>query len=123
MVEWVDFQRDPDYSGTSNQGISPVTFEYKNYTLKQLDAFLVDCLNAEEISPQEIYDCIVKTLNEHIEYHRTHLDRGTELLSLVKDNQYIDYNEFDGFSEVTQSDWEDFWGDVMVDRSNVTKSN
>jgi len=78
-------------------------FSYKKYSLEQLDNWVNDALNCEDLSPQDIYDTIVKCVDESVEYHKKHLTKSVELLSLLKGNRPIE------IGEATDKDWEDFW--------------
>jgi len=78
-------------------------FDYKKYSLQHLDEWIHDALNCDEIAPKEIYDTILNVVNDSIEYHRNNLDRGVELLSLLKGHRPIE------IGEATDKDWEDFW--------------
>ena len=112
MVEWVDFQGDPDYSGTSNQGISSVTFDYKQHCLKTLDACINESLDCKEIEPKEIYDTIVNSLIDLNDYHQQCLNRGQELLSMVQNNycfEEFDVSNYSYVQEASYDDWVDFW--------------
>jgi len=77
-------------------------FSYKKYSLEQLDNWVHDALNCEDLTPQDIYDTIVKCVDESVEYHKKHLTKSVELLSLLKGNRSVNL-------EVTNEDWADFW--------------
>ena len=82
-------------------------FSYKNYSLEQLDNWVNDALNCEGLTPQDIYDTIVKCVDESVEYHKKYLDKSTELLSLLKGQRPVD---LDGnVKEANNYDWIDFW--------------
>ena len=82
-------------------------FSYKNYSLEQLDNWVNDALNCEDLTPQDIYDTIVKCVDESVEYHKKYLDKSTELLSLLKGQRPVD---LDGnVKEANNYDWIDFW--------------
>jgi len=82
-------------------------FSYKNYSLEQLDNWVNDALNCEDLTPQDIYDTIVKCVDESVEYHKKYLDKSTELLSLLKGQRPVD---LDGnVKEANNYDWTDFW--------------
>jgi len=82
-------------------------FSYKNYSLEQLDNWVNDALNCEDLTPQDIYDTIVKCVDESVEYHKKYLDKSTELLSLLKGQRPVD---LDGnVEEANNYDWTDFW--------------
>ena len=85
---------------TSNPNSSD--FSYKKYSLEQLDNWVNDAVNCEDLTPQDIYDTIVKCVDESVEYHKKYLTKSIELLSLLKGHRPVDF-------ETTQSDWNDFW--------------
>jgi len=95
-------------------------FSYKKYSLEQLDNWVHDALNCEDLTPQDIYDTIVNVVDESVEYHKKHLTKGIELLSLLKGHREVDFGvgndepwEYDAagakFPRVTNNDWENFW--------------
>jgi hypothetical protein len=59
-------------------------FQYKKYSLEQLDNWVNDALNCEDLTPEDIYDTILKCVDESVEYHKTYLTKSIELLSLLK---------------------------------------
>jgi len=61
-----------------------------------------DALNCEDLTPQDIYDTIVKCVDDSVEYHKKHLTKSVELLSLLKGNRPVNF-------DTTQKDWVDFW--------------
>jgi hypothetical protein len=77
-------------------------FSYKKYSLEQLDNWVNDALNCEDLTPQDIYDTVVKCVDESVEYHKKYLTKSIELLSLLKGHRSVDF-------EVTDKDWENFW--------------
>lgn len=86
----------------NNDPYSP-DFSCKKYSLKQLEEWVNDALNCEDLTPQEIYDAITKSVKENIEYYQKELDKSKELLSLMTDSKEsnITYG--------TYADWADFW--------------
>ena len=83
-------------------------FAYKKYSLEQLDNWLHDALDCEDLTPQDIYDTIVNAVDENIEYHKKYLTKNIELLSLLK-GQYDYTATGEKFPTTTGEDWEDFW--------------
>ena len=79
--------------------------DYKKYSLEQLANYVNDTLNCEDLTPQDIYDTIVKCVDESVEYHKKYLTKSTELLSLLKGQQNLSEN----VKEATNYDWVDFW--------------
>lgn len=79
---------------------------YKKYSLEQLDTWLFDAINCDDITPHEIYDVIVKTLRDNVEHHKKHMNKNIELLALFK-KKYE--NKPFLVTDVSAKDWEDFW--------------
>ena len=77
-------------------------FSYKKYSLEQLDNWVNDSLNCEDLTSEDIYNTLVKCVGESLEYHEKHLTKSAELLSLLKGNRSVNL-------EVTDEDWADFW--------------
>lgn len=103
-------------------------FSYKKYSLEQLDNWVNDALNCEDLTPEDIYDTIAKCVDESVEYHKKYLTKSIELLSLLKGHREFDFNEpYDGWdytvtgekfprvcdkddkSPECQQAWNDFW--------------
>jgi len=80
-------------------------FSYQKYSLEQLDNWVNDALNCEDLTPQDIYNTIVKCVDESVEYHKKYLTKSTELLSLLKGQQNLSEN----VKEANNYDWVDFW--------------
>jgi len=101
---------------TSNDPRS-TDFVYKKYSLQQLDNWVNDAVNCEDLTPQDIYDTVVKCVDESVEYHKKYLTKSIELLSLLKGNRpsfeidtsLDDIDASSGVSSATQRDWQDFW--------------
>ena len=91
---------------TSNDPRS-IDFSYKKYSLEQLDNWVNDALNCEDLTPQDIYDTVVKCVDESVEYHKKHLTKSIELLSLLKGQRAVDLGET--VADATKKDWVDFW--------------
>jgi len=66
-------------------------FSYKKYSLEQLDNWVNDALNCEDLTPQDIYDTIVKCVDESVECHKKYLTKSIELLSLLKGHREVDF--------------------------------
>ena len=65
-----------------------IDFSYRKYSLEQLDNWVNDALNCEDLTPQDIYDTVVKCVDESVEYHKKHLTKSIELLSLLKETEF-----------------------------------
>ena len=84
-------------------------FSYKKYSLEQLDNWVNDALNCEDLTPQDIYDTVIKCVDESVEYHKKYLTKSIELLSLLRGNRPVDYVDLNA----DEKDWEDFWENSM----------
>ena len=102
-------------------------FNYKKYSLEQLDNWLQDAINCEDLTPQDIYNTIVSCVDHNIEYHKKHLEKNIELLSLLKGNDLIDFDytstgeKFSSVTEATEKDWIDFWKEPNHSEDNYNK--
>ena len=68
-------------------------FHYKEYSLQQLDNWVNDALNCDDLSPQDIYHTIIECVDESVEYHKKYLDKSIKLLSLLKGHREIDLED------------------------------
>jgi len=91
-------------------------FSYKKYSLEQLDNWVNDAVNCEDLTAEDIYDTIIKCVDESVEYHKKYLTKSVELLSLLKghrpveiDTSLDDNDASPRVSSATQRDWNDFW--------------
>ena len=93
-------------------------FSYKKYSLEQLDNWVNDALNYENLSPQDIYDTIVKCVDESVEYHKKYLTKSIELLSLLKGHREVDFGDEGNITLGDTSDWNDFWEENYYPEEN-----
>ena len=96
---------------TSNDPRS-IDFSYKKYSLEQLDNWVNDALNCEDLTPQDIYDTVVRCVEESVKYHKKYYTKSVELLSLLKGNREVDFDYSatgEKFPRATNKDWVDFW--------------
>jgi hypothetical protein len=103
-----------------------MTSDYKKYSLEQLDNWLFDAINCEDLTSQDIYDTIVRCVNQDIHYHKKCLGKSTKLLSLLKGHlpahDYLKKYHSTPFSKASEKDWEDFWNSPEANRTwNVSK--
>jgi hypothetical protein len=94
-------------------------FNYKKYSLENLENWLHDAMSAGEATPQEIYDVIVGVVKENYYIYKHQTSQAYELLALlnsgVGNNKYQDYlNEIlscdkDDPSPECKGAWNDFW--------------
>ena len=98
---------------------------YKNESLGHLEAWITDALNSTA-SSKEVYDIIVNTVKEEIEYHERCLKRSQDLLLMLKGNLTALEDitpvkeESSGrysFSGGSENVYEDYWkGDISDER-------
>jgi hypothetical protein len=93
-------------------------FSYKKYSLEQLDNWVNDALNCEDLTPQDIYDTIVKCVDESVEYHKKYLTKSIELLSLLKGHREVDFGDEGNITLGDISDWNDFWEENYYPEEN-----
>ena len=94
-------------------------FDYKKYSLENLENWMHDALSCSEATPQEIYDVIKSVVSENYHIYKNHTERCYELLALlnsgVDNSKYQDYlNEIlscdkNDSSEECKTAWSDFW--------------
>ena len=82
-------------------------FNYKNYSLQQLDNWVSDAMNCEDLTPQDIYDTVIKCVDDNLEYHKKYLTKSIELLSLLKGQRPVDLSE--NVTDASAHDFDDFW--------------
>jgi len=100
-------------------------FDYRKYSLSNLEKWIEDAINSSEASPQEIYDVIKKVVEENYYYYKNHTERCYELLALLngngnfslsdvlKEREYYEGAKLicnkDDKSPKCQKSWNDFW--------------
>lgn len=97
-----------------------MTVDYKKYSLEQLDNWIHDVMNVDDLTPKEIYDTIVSCVQDNVDYHKKHLEKGAKLLSLMKGQHHDDlYKEI--IRAASDKDWDDFWN--FPDESKFLSEN
>ncbi len=96
-------------------------FDYKKYSLENLENWMQDALSVENATPQEIYDVIKKVVNENYHIHKLHASRCYELLALLNGNGKGHVKKYDDSidrilscdkndpSEECKKSWTSFW--------------
>ena len=102
-------------------------FDYKKYSLENLERWIEDAINSSEASPQEIYDVIKNVVADNYYCYKNHTARCYELLALLNGNGYdkedleaiLGEREYyedakltcdkDDKSPECQNAWNDFW--------------
>ena len=74
-------------------------FNYKKYSLENLENWLNDAISSGDATPQEIYDVITKVVRENYEYHKQQSDQSNELLSLLNGHRTLDIDLSDILKE------------------------
>ena len=90
-------------------------FSYKKYSLEQLDNWVNDAVNCEDLTPQDIYDTIVNVVDESVKCHKKYYTKSVELLSLLKGHRNVDFDYTatgEKFPSTTERDWQSFWDEV-----------
>ena len=104
-----------------------------DHSLEHLEAWLNDALHSDATS-KDVYDSIVNTIKDEIEYHKRCLKRSQDLLVMVKGNisalydtetdvDKISLNDSQAYvsSKVTnaktEKEYQDFWNPAKDDES------
>lgn len=94
-------------------------FDYKKYSLENLENWMHDAMSSGEATPQEIYDVIVGVVKENYYTYKQKTSEAYELLSLL--NSGVDNKKYDDYlNKVLSCDkddpspeckgaWNDFW--------------
>ena len=59
-------------------------FNHAKHTLTQLDAFLHDAMNEENLSAEEIYDVIIENVASDVEHYQMQYQKSERLFNLLK---------------------------------------
>ena len=59
-------------------------FNHAKHTLSQLDAFLHDAMNEENLSAEEIYDVIIENVASEVEHYQVQYQKSEKLFNLLK---------------------------------------
>jgi hypothetical protein len=85
-------------------------FDYKKYSLENLENWIHDAISCSEASPQEIYDVIKNVVSENYYIYKNHTERCYELLALLHGNGKGHLScDKDDKSPKCQQAWNDFW--------------
>ena len=94
-------------------------FDYKKYSLENLEKWVSDAVTTGEATPREIYDTIYNVVCEEYYHHKHHTSRCYDLMLLlngngnhirdeVKEDRVLSCDKDDKSPEC-QSAWNDFW--------------
>jgi len=84
-------------------------FDYKKYSLENLEKWVEDALSSANASPQEIYDTIQRVVSENYYHHKHHASRAYELMEKLNGGVTFTSCDKDDPSPECQSAWNDFW--------------
>ena len=108
-------------------------FDYKKYSLENLENWLHDAITSAEATPKEIYDVIKGVVDEEYHYFKHQTGRCYELLALLNGNDNFNLSEvlkereyYEGVSSEDKifscdkddpspecmKSWNDFWEEV-----------
>jgi hypothetical protein len=102
-----------------------MNFDYKKYSLENLENWMHDAMSAGEATPQEIYDTIRKVVEENYYAYKQKTSEAYELLALLNGNGIGHVKEYDDCvdkilscdkddpSPECKGAWNDFWEDSM----------
>lgn len=68
-------------------------FDYKKYSLENLENWLHDALSCGEASPHEIYSVIRKVVQDEYNYHKEHSQKCLGVLELLSGHRPIDLDD------------------------------
>ena len=68
-------------------------FNYKKYSLENLENWMHDAMSSADATPQEIYDVIVGVVKENYYHHKKYANDAYELLSLLNNNNGQSYED------------------------------
>ena len=76
-------------------------FNHAKHTLSQLEGFLHDAINEEQISAEEIYDVIIENVASDVEHYQMQYEKSKKLFNLLKG-----YEKPDAESEEEPEDYD-----------------
>ena len=74
-------------------------FDYKKYSLENLENWMHDAMSSGDATPQEIYDVIVGVVRENYECYKKQVDHANELLNLLNGQRTLDIDLSDILKE------------------------
>ena len=109
-------------------------FNYKKYSLENLENWMHDAMSAGEATPQEIYDTIRKVVEENYYIYKQKTSEAYDLLALLNGNGKGHIKEYDDHvdkilscdkddkSPECRGAWNDFWESDSVMEYNVREA-
>lgn len=68
-------------------------FDYKKYSLENLENWLHDAISSGEASPHEVYSTIRKVVKEEYDYHNEHAKKCLGLLELLSGHRPVNLED------------------------------
>ena len=85
-------------------------FNYKKYSLENLENWMHDAMSSAEATPQEIYDVIKGVVEDNYYTYKNATSKAYELLALLNGNGKGHLTcDNDDISEECKKSWNDFW--------------
>lgn len=91
-------------------------FDYKKYSLENLENWMHDAMSCDDASADEIYNCIVNVVRDNYYHHKKYVSQAYELLEKLNGVKTLDINlkdilkcDKDDPSPECQGAWNDFW--------------
>lgn len=85
-------------------------FDYKKYSLENLENWMHDAISSAEATPQEIYDVIKGVVEEQYHYFKYNTQHCYELLALLNGNGKGHIQEYDDYVKEVLSEREYYEG-------------
>ena len=73
--------------------------EYARQRRSRMDDCLADYMGDDDIDPRHCYEDMLSVCTEWIEYHQKHVDRWTELKSLMMGHREVDLGVYNNIPE------------------------
>lgn len=110
-------------------------FDYKRYSLSNLEKWIENAINSSEASPQEIFDVIKNVVTDNYYCYKKHTARCYELLALLNGHHEFEIDtsldDIDASPKVCDKDdkspecqqaWNDFWEENYYPEENQKHS-
>jgi hypothetical protein len=85
-------------------------FDYKKYSLENLENWMHDAISSAEATPQEIYDVIKGVVEEQYNYFKNNTQHCCELLALLNGNGKGHIEAYDDYVKEVLSEREYYYG-------------
>ena len=90
-------------------------FDYKKYSLENLENWMHDAVSSAEASPHEIYSVIRKVVQDQYNYHKEQSQRCSGLLELLSGHRPVKLEcDKDDPSPECMDAWTNFWEEDSI---------